>query len=181
MRESRVAEAQKVSTIPPPQSPSPMPTLFIASLTPGHFLPYPPSDHRDHRLALRQPCGQLCAVLGLECPSIHKPEAASVPLLQRKQQQHEDSGSATRHGILISPFSHFLLVPSLPSLPSYLRDQSFFRVRACAPRRALDGRSQGTLRLHIPACFGFSFFLSMPKLCVFVSHGRNHFDFELNI
>lgn len=100
---------------------------------------------------------------------------------KEKKQQHEDSGSATRHGILISPFSHFLLVPSLPSLPSYLRDQSFFRARACAPRRALDGRSQGTLRLHIPACFGFSFFLSMPKLCVFVSHGRNHFDFELNI
>lgn len=104
-----------------------------------------------------------------------------------KESQHQDSSSAAGYGTLTLLSS--LLLPSLSSLPSYLgRDWCFFPVRAGAPRHALAGRSPGMLRLAgcVSSLWNCTFllalvlaFLSMPKLCTFVSHGRNYFEFEL--
>lgn len=79
-----------------------------------------------------------------------------------------------------SPLLSSLLLPSLSSLPSYLgRDWCSFLVRAGAPKArpcweepgdAQAGQlCQFALELHIPACFGSSFFEHAKVVYVCIS------------
>lgn len=172
MRQSRVAEAQNVSNY----SSSPEPQSHVCSLI--YCIPSPqalsfptlpvtrrPSlvqTHQDHRFELRLLCVQ-CWVWTSRPPTTLK----QLQFFYYKEKKPTETLAVpTGHGILTPPFSH----SSWPAIPARLpkrRDQSFFHKGWCPEARPSwedPGDAQAVqlwrfaLELHIPACFGFSFF-----------------------
>lgn len=172
MRQSRVAEAQTVSNYsssPEPQShicsliyciPSPQALSFPT--LPGTRRPSLVQTHQDHRFELRLLCVQ-CWVWSSRPPTTLK----QLQFFYYKEKKtHENSGCAHWTWNPDSSLLSFLLARHSCPLPKR-RDQSFFHKGGCPeahPSWEDPGDAQAVqlwrfaLDLHIPACFGFSFF-----------------------